>query len=154
MADHYQCEIQNIDVCLEELFGDVARECKEEMSRGIDKTMKDMVKLTKTTVEGYGAPRDGGKWEPRFHPHRPGGTFAKAITWKKKDYAMSHSAIWYVKSPEYRLTHLLEKGHELFVFGKPTGKRTKAHGFIKESRDQAEKVLIPNIMAEMEDSGR
>jgi hypothetical protein len=35
------------------------------------------------------------------------------------------------------LTHLVEKGHELFVYGHDTGKRTKARPHIREAYEHA-----------------
>ena len=36
-----------------------------------------------------------------------------------------------------QLTHLVEKGHELFIFGKDTGKRTKARPHIRDAYERA-----------------
>lgn len=36
-----------------------------------------------------------------------------------------------------QLTHLIEKGHELFVFGKDTGRRTKARPHIRDAYERA-----------------
>ena len=36
-----------------------------------------------------------------------------------------------------QLTHLIEKGHELFLYGKDTGRRTKARPHIKEAFEYA-----------------
>ena len=76
--------------------------------------------------------------------------FKRHIAWKSKGYGMSHTATWYVKSPEHRLTHLLVHGHEQFVFGQPTGKRSKAMPFLVDARDKAEEDLVPNIIKEIE----
>ena len=35
------------------------------------------------------------------------------------------------------LTHLIEKGHELFVYGRDTGRRTKARPHIREAYENA-----------------
>lgn len=40
-------------------------------------------------------------------------------------------AVWYVKDPEYRLTHLLVHGHDL-----PNGGRTKADPFLHNALDE------------------
>ena len=63
---------------------------------------------------------------------------------------MGHSATWYVKSPEYRLTHLLVHGHEKFIFGRPTGERVEPKSkWLHEARDHAEANLEKNIMEEI-----
>lgn len=150
--DSHFCTIENIDHVLEEHILDPAfREFKKEMADGIDETMREMVGNTKGRGDkSMEAPVDGGKWEPVFHPHRKGGTFKKAITWRKRDYPMGHEATWYVKSPEYRLTHLLVHGHEHFLFGTPTGKRTEASPFLLNARNKAAKDLVPNIEKRIE----
>lgn len=145
MADYIHCDVESIDACLEEILGEYARTCSKQMAKGIDKTMSDMTRQTRKT-----APTEDGKWTPTFPNHSRGEAFKKHIAWKSSGYGMSHTATWYVKSPEHRLTHLLVHGHEQFVFGRPTGKRSKAMPFLVDARDKAEEDLMPNIIKEIE----
>lgn len=142
--DNIMCEVENIDVCLQEILEEYGGECNKAMQRGITKTVKVMRDRTKET-----APVDGGKWRG-FPCSRPGGTFARHIAYRTRGYGMAFTGIWYVKPEEYRLTHLLEKGHELYVFGGKTGKRTRAIGFVEAARDRAEAEVVQNIIKEIE----
>ena len=156
--DSIRCDIDNLDVVLEDLILEPElRRNKQAMANGIDRTMREMVAETKKN-----APVDDNNWGPGskyaqgppkktpFPSEGRNGKFKKAITWKKEDYPLSHKATWYVKSPEYRLTHLLAHGHELFVFGKPMNRRTDGHPFVHDARDNAEENLEKNIREEGE----
>lgn len=154
--DSIRCSIEDIDrVLFDEILEPELKRNKKALANGIDRTMKDMVKETKDT-----APVDNNNWGPDSPYAREGnipfmskgrdGKFKKAITWKKEDHLMGHSATWYVRSPEYRLTHLLVHGHELFVYGKPKNKRTKGNLFLHNARDRAEAKVIDNIIEEGE----
>ena len=75
--------------------------------------MDELVKETKAT-----APKRTGRYK-------------RAITSKKSwENSLGVEYIWYVKSPHYRLSHLLENGH-----AKKNGGRTKAFHFIKKASD-------------------
>lgn len=56
----------------------------------------------------------------------------------KKRYA--YAKVVYAKDPHYRLTHLLEKGHDLIVRKKPLG-RVKAFVHIRPAADDAAEKL-------------
>lgn len=146
MADNFTCSIDDLHVVLKDIILDpYAEGVQEGMAKGIDKTMRKMTSESKKN-----APTDGGKWQkvnPPFprNDSRDDGTFKKAISWKRELSVTGHKAIWYVKSPEHRLTHLLVHGHEQFIFGKPTGKRAKADPFLHNAYAQAERNLIDNV---------
>lgn len=78
--------------------------------------MKDLVRKTKATA-----------------PVGKRGTFRKKIT---ADYnglkkGRDIKATWYVKAPDYRLTHLLVHGH-----AKKNGGRTKGNPFLQNALDE------------------
>lgn len=145
MANHV-CTVGNIDVVLErEVLGPYAAQLGVAVERGVDKTGFAMKRESKAE-----APVDGGKWQPQgFPPHREGGTFKRHISHRRAGRGLDHSFMWYVRSPEYRLTHLLSNGHRLFIFGKPTGRRTKADPFISDPYMKACATIAANIAKEL-----
>lgn len=137
--------IGNIDLVLErEILGPYSEKVAVAVERGIDVTGRHMKADTKK-----GAPVDGGKWEPDFHPHRRGGTFKDHISHRRLGKGFSHSYTWYVRSPEHRLTHLLAKGHKLYIYGMKTGRRTKADPFVAKAHARARAELVPNVIKEL-----
>lgn len=138
MPDVYHCTVDGIDLAMERLLSDYAAEVDAIVTAAVQTAADEMVADTKAS-----APVDGGKWEPAFKATRRGGTFRSRIRWKGFPHiGGGYTATWYVSGSEYRLTHLLEHGHELFIFGKPTGKRTEAAGFVLEARNRAEANLM------------
>lgn len=143
MANHY-CTLSNVDVVLSrEILDPYNVECQKAMAKGIDVTMKAMVAETKKTANV-----DGGKWKG-FPKHRDGGTFKKHITWTGRYAGAHHEAIWRVRSPEYRLTHLLVHGHQLVLFGHRTSRVTKSFPWLATARDHAAETVVPNIVKEL-----
>lgn len=55
------------------------------------------------------------------------------------------SATWYVKAPDYRLTHLLVHGHE-----KKNGGRTRANPFLSNAVDE----VVPDYERKLEEAIR
>lgn len=143
--------VANIDVsgdinAILDSFSEEVGLCVEESVR---ETMKVMKKETKGT-----APVDDGRWEKRGFPNnRKGkghGTFKKKIAHKSTGKGFSFESTWYVKAPEYRLTHLLVHGHEQFIFGRDTGKRTEGSPFLQIARDHAEENLRNTLVQKVE----
>lgn len=60
--------------------------------------------------------------------------------------------VWYVKSPKYRLTHLLENGHRIVVHGTDTGKMTKARKHIGPAAEVAQKQFESDVLAVIKSS--
>jgi hypothetical protein len=93
----------------------------EEVNEGLrqvtEESMKKLVKLTKASA-----------------PVGKRGNFKKNIT---ADYKGARgksrkvSATWYVRAPDYRLTHLLVHGHD-----KKNGGRTKPNPFLEDAVNQ------------------
>lgn len=97
----------------------------EKVKKINDEVMEDLVKNTKTDA------------------NKRSGAYAKAITSKRtKETSRVRVNTWYVKSPEYRKSHLLEMGH-----AKKNGGRTRAYGFISKN----EKIAIKNYDKRVEE---
>lgn len=95
------------------------------MKDAVDKVTKETVAETRSDIPAAGI---GGK-----------GDYQKSWASKqdaesKKRYA--YARVVYSKDPHYRLTHLLEKGHDLIIRGKPLG-RVKAFVHIRPAADDA-----------------
>lgn len=89
--------------------------------------MNEFVKLTKKD-----APKSNAKRK---------GTFMRNIT-SKKTYSGLGGDIytWYVKDPEYRLTHLLKNGHAT-----RNGGRTRAKDFITNNYNNVEEKYLEEV---------
>ena len=90
----------------------------KEVTEGINskgrEAIKKLVQLTKASA-----------------PKGRRGAFKKAIAMKEEDAGNGCKKFtWYVKAPEYRLTHLLVHGH-----AKKNGGRTKADPFLANALD-------------------
>ena len=121
-------------ISIDELERAVANELNKyskEVTEGVKfktkEAMDEFVKLTKQD-----APRSDMKRK---------GTFAKNITSKKTYSGLSGDIYtWYVKDPEYRLTHLLKNGHQT-----RKGGRTKAQDFITNNYNNVEEKYIKGV---------
>ena len=83
---------------------------------------------------------DTKKEAPRSNTKRSG-TFAKNITSKTTLETPNKKVnTWYVKDPEYRLTHLIKNGH-----AKRNGGRTKAQDFITPNYNKLEENFEEGI---------
>lgn len=77
---------------------------------------------------------------PRSKTKRSG-KFAKNITFEKTyDSITGATYTWYVKSPEYRLTHLLKNGHAT-----RNGGRTRPQDFITNNYNKVETKYIERV---------
>lgn len=70
------------------------------------------------------------------------GSFKEHIASKRVTGTNGDRYVWYVKAPEYRLTHLLVHGHAL-----PNGGRAKSDPFLKNAVDD----VLPKYEAEIEE---
>lgn len=68
-------------------------------------------------------------------------------SWKKKQAYYSHDEVRYTiyNDKHYQLTHLLEYGHEKWLWGDYTGERVKAIPHIRPAEEKAEQNLINKI---------
>lgn len=108
------------------------REVADGVKKVADETMNELVADTKAD-----APTRYGKYK-------------KAITSKvshESDY--EKRLTWYVKSPHYRLSHLLEKGH-----AKRGGGRIRAYPHIERNRERAEKNFTERVKEAIGNAGK
>lgn len=112
---------------LEESLIQYADETCKIVKMDINKVAEESLKVLKEN-----APEDKGKYK-------------KALA-KKKSYegATDIRFTLYVKSPEYRKTHLLERGH-----AKRNGGRTKAIPHFEKAEEYADENLVNTIMSDL-----
>ena len=76
--------------------------------------------------------------------------YKKAITSKVRHESEYEKRLtWYVKSPHYRLSHLLEKGH-----AKRGGGRVQAYPHIEQNREKAEKNFTERVKGVIGNAGK
>ncbi len=115
MARSSIIQVKDLDVKLDELLTMYHKGINDGVEFCSEKAVKDLAKITKTTA-----------------PKGARGSFRRNITSgvkKKTRFATTYA--WYVKAPDYRLTHLLVKGHAT-----KNGDRTKGDPFLQNALDQ------------------
>ncbi|MBR0575684.1 hypothetical protein KCG48_04930 [Proteiniclasticum sp. BAD-10] len=101
--------IQNISSAIEKELTLYHRNTLEKIKIATQESMQALVKMTKAQR----FERDTGAYRRNI---------SSTVIWESP-YEITMA--WYVKDPEYRLTHLLENGHMT-----KAGTRTKAYGFL------------------------
>ena len=78
--------------------------------------------------------------------------YKKHITYKKtRETSTSAVYTWYVKDPEYRLTHLISKGHRLVVGTGPHNSvpkevgKTKSNDYLSKNVIEAENRFVKGV---------
>ena len=120
------------------ILDDYGDDVVAEVRKAVDSTARDLVKETKQT-----APR-------RAINGRPAGTFANHISSKVgRNTPYVYSKIWYVRSPEHRLTHLLNNGHAL-----RQGGRWEGTGFLTEASKTHSVAFEAKVREAIRDASR
>lgn len=109
-------------------FKDIADELNVEVLKATDKATKLGIEYAKDLAKER-SPRDSNRKKSRVGKGR------YASGWKVEEDPMkgyvSHYVVYNDNDPT--LTHLLEDGHVLFLYGRPTGKRTRSFPHIRNS---------------------
>ena len=116
----------DIGAQLEQVLTIYSAEVNDKIRAITTETMKSLVKETKAT-----APKGRRANPDSYRKHISGdyrGTKKTARGLRGQDI----HAIWYVRAPEYRLTHLLVNGHAT-----SKGTRTRASPFLHNARERA-----------------
>lgn len=108
---------------------------EEKIRAATEAKMKELVKKTKAT-----APK--GKREGEYKRHITADYSRLRKPSARGLQGNNISATWYVRAPEYRLTHLLVNGHAT-----RNGDRTQANPFLQNAVDQ----VIPEYEREIEE---
>lgn len=136
-------------------------EKREEVEAGIDtavlKTAKKAVESLKDTDDYLYTDHGVRKKARRFKGvMRQPGTYKRNFAQKKMEKLSKSKSdfrrIVYVKSPEYRLTHLLEHGHRIVTKKGATGRRTRKIIHFAPVEDQAAKDLKNYMQREIKTS--
>ena len=120
------------------ILDDYGEDVAKEVRKAVDSTTRELVKETRRT-----APKKaiGG---------RPAGTYANHISSKVgRDTPYVYSKLWFVRSPEYRLTHLLNNGHAL-----RQGGRWEGTGFLTEASKTHSAAFEKRIRKAVRDAGK
>lgn len=127
MANQIRVEASGVSAALEAQLSRYNEELNDKLTAVVEESINDLVKRTKAT-----APRG-----------RRNGQYRKNIAADKRDlnrakrgvhgglHGRVTTATWYVKAPDYRLTHLLVHGHAT-----KNGGRTTPNPFLQNAIDQ------------------
>lgn len=121
-------KIENLNKVIMDELTLYTSEIKEKTDKRTAECMEKLVKKTKDTA-------------PVGHRKKH---YKSYITSKKLS---NGRYMWYVKAPEYRLSHLLENGHAL-----RNGGRTKGTHFISKANEQIQKELEEGIRKDIENA--
>lgn len=110
--------VTGLDTAIQQTLTLYHQDVNEAIDECSQKAVKDLVKRTKATAPvGYR------------------GSFKRNISSKQLKKSVNGSTyVWYVKAPDYRLTHLLAHGH-----AKKDGGRTRADPFLANAVDVVKK---------------
>ncbi len=121
MADRIRVQSDGVSAALEAQLSKYNEELNEKLTLVVEESINDLVKLTKAT-----APRGKRNGQFRKNIAADKSNLKKA---KRGAHGGLHgrvtTATWYVKAPDYRLTHLLVHGHAT-----RDGGRTNANPFL------------------------
>ena len=144
MADRIRVESDGLSAALEAQLSKYNQELNDKLTACVEQSINQLVKITKAT-----APRG-----------RRNGQYRKNISADRRDLKRAKrgahggfhgrvtSATWYVKAPDYRLTHLLVNGHAT-----RNGGRTSANPFLQNAVNQVIPAYEQRVQEALSENG-
>lgn len=109
-VDHVYCNIEELG----EVIGQIAQEFSSETRVKVKEATREVTEETRDTV------KERANVDPRNVARK--GKYKRSISFRMEERPTQDVGIVYARGHEYSLTHLLEKGHELWN----SPKRTRA----------------------------
>lgn len=104
---------------------------REGVKKAVDETMDEMVRETRSTAQS-----------------RTGRYKRKISATVGENTLMKYSKVWHVKNPDYRLAHLLDKGHKL-----RNGRRYEGNQHVAKAEQHAVENFQRKIEEVIRDAG-
>ena len=106
---------------------------REGVKKAVDETMDEMVRETKANAQ---ARPGGGRYKRKISATIGENTL------------MKYSKVWHVKKPDYRLAHLLDKGHAL-----RNGRRYEGNQHVTNAEHRAVETFQRKLEEVIRDAG-
>ena len=104
---------------------------REGVKKAVDETMNEMVRETRSTAQS-----------------RTGRYKRKISATVGENTLMKYSKVWHVKNPDYRLAHLLDKGHKL-----RNGRRYEGNQHVTNAEHRAVETFQRKLEEVIRDAG-
>ena len=146
-SDHLSLEIQNLTHVYSEAVKDAVNSAGEESiefcNSEVTKNAKDQAGSRPWAKDFSWMKKEAGDWSDYIKEFKTSKT-------KRSDGIYTYR--WYVGGSKYRLTHLLERSHQLFVFGRPHGV-TKAYPHISPAVEKTERHYMDELQDKIQKAG-
>lgn len=129
MAGYLSCEVGDFYSMVMHEFEQMVDSAKRDLQADVYAAADDATSHLKADVGDWSQTEDLPERE-RLHYERGWKAYKHKPTEEGVEAVVANA-----NAPQ--LTHLIENGHELFVFGRDTGRRTKARPHIKDAYEYA-----------------
>lgn len=146
MSKSKTVKIENFAATLEGLLDDYRTHSVVVMKQTIKKVAgetRNEIKERAASIEVHGSSMFN---TPKHTGLIDSGDYLKSWTYKKAWEGVNEIRYTvYARAPHYRLTHLLEKGHRVFIGKYYTGKNAPAYPHIEPAAEAMKSVLMDEI---------